>query len=966
MYGVSSGFRALHVATLCAFAIGQPVFDLLARHGEFLVAHSVGLAELWILAITLGLGLPLGVAGVGWLAGRISAPLGTGVHLALVGGCAAAIALPLVGRAARLPDTAVAAAAVLAGLATAAFYGRSLSARRFVTALSPALLLFPALFLLSAPAAGLRATAAAGPAVRIGNDVPVVLVVFDALPLSSLIDPDLEIAADRLPHFAALARESLWFRNATTVSTHTNLAVPAILTGRYPRPRVLPLASEHPRNLFSLLDGSHRFNVVEPITSLCPATRCGRPETGPGSGTDRWLGIARDLRVLYLHVLLPQGWRRTLPPIEEAWKDFDASERRHGELRDRSGDVRYVFDAFLDAIDGGPAPSLHFLHVNLPHTPYLYLPSGHEYRPSRDHPNRRSDAGEGIDLEWAETQALQRHLLQVGYADTLLGRLVERLRSTGIYDRCVLVVTSDHGVSLAPGVESRKLTGDPATENPGDLLPVPLFVKLPAQTRGEIDERNAELVDILPTLEEVLELSPGDPRGGPGGRSLLSPAGDRPSKRVVYEGQTRRFGPEVATRVDTARTIARIFGRGRGTPSLFDVGPQASLRGRRVADLPQAPGRRRVELVDAAAFGAVDPDGRFVPVHVIGSLSREGAESGATDLAVSVNGVVRATTRSFEEHGAQRFTALVPVDSFAPGSNRVEVFEISDAESGAIVLRTTQASQPIRWAAVESIDGQVAALVSSDGGLVPVVPGAVRGWVTESRGNFAGRLVDIRRRSVAGTVLVFGNDALVHSHELGSVDLAEREHFRFVNPQPRQFSGVDGLRFFGIADDAAAELERVGVGSPGGVAGLPRVTLTLDASGARESLRASTGEAIPIADSPVPGRFTIIASGSGQVSIEGWIAGAERAPAALLLFSDGHFAGTIPANRPADPPSADTDPARPLAGFRASMPSRRLGDRGPHRLRLFAVAENRRVAELRSAGDAPELAVGPPEPPDVH
>ena len=50
----------------------------------------------------------------------------------------------------------------------------------------------------------------------------------------------------------------------------------------------------------------------------------------------------------------------------------------------------------------------------------------------------------------------QRQLLQLGFADRLLGRLIARLKREGIYDDTLIVVTADHGFAWKVGVETRR------------------------------------------------------------------------------------------------------------------------------------------------------------------------------------------------------------------------------------------------------------------------------------------------------------------------------------------------------------------------------------------------------------------------------------------------------------------------------------------------------------------------------
>ena len=60
------------------------------------------------------------------------------------------------------------------------------------------------------------------------------------------------------------------------------------------------------------------------------------------------------------------------------------------------------------------------------------------------------------------------------------------------------------------------------------------------------------------------------------------------------------------------------------------------------------------------------------------------------ELAVAVNGVVRAVTSSeHPERGSARFSAMLPEGSFRPGRNTVEVFVAKRAEAGLILQRGT-------------------------------------------------------------------------------------------------------------------------------------------------------------------------------------------------------------------------------------------------------------------------------------
>ena len=112
------------------------------------------------------------------------------------------------------------------------------------------------------------------------------------MPLISLLDADGRIDPALYPHFAALASESTWFRNASAVAEYTSFALPAILTGTYPELGRLPVAADYPENLFTLLGDRYRLHVHEPLTELCPETLC-PPRRAPPAA--RLAGILSDL-----------------------------------------------------------------------------------------------------------------------------------------------------------------------------------------------------------------------------------------------------------------------------------------------------------------------------------------------------------------------------------------------------------------------------------------------------------------------------------------------------------------------------------------------------------------------------------------------------------------------------------------------------------------------------------------------
>ncbi len=385
-------------------------------------------------------------------------------------------------------------ASALIGTILAVVAARSRTVRQFFTALAPAALVVPALFLLEP---GIRQTLLpsppAGAVQAMEQTPPIVFVVFDELPLNSLLDGSGEIDAGRYPNFAALAREAYWFRNATTVASNTSHAVPAILSGRYPTAvDDAPTLQYYPVNLFTTL-ARHYDMFASMGFPLCPPRSCRSDSTQPG---DTLESLLSDLGLVWLHIILPETLTEGLPPVTEDWAEF--GEHRETDPAAGRGNRRDLFARFVSSIDDRPA-RLYFMHAMLPHRPFVYVPSGRRY-PDPDNAASYRRAFEGTSPGFADT-AHQRHLAQVGFVDHLIGDLVSRLRQRQMYDKALVIITSDHGASYRDGRSRRQ---PQMQRNIADILRVPLFIKLPGQRRGEVVDRIAETVDILPTILDVV------------------------------------------------------------------------------------------------------------------------------------------------------------------------------------------------------------------------------------------------------------------------------------------------------------------------------------------------------------------------------------------------------------------------------------------------------------------------------
>ena len=594
------------------------------------------------------------------VAGLIDPRLRRVLHLSFVALLAGVIVLQALKRTGA-SSAVVIPASLLVGAGLAFLYTRAQAVRSFLSVLAPAPIVFCALFLFFSPITPLLSRDDAQALARVESATPVVVVVFDEFALTSLLRPNGRIDAVRYPNFARLASGSYWFRNAGTVHELTEFAVPALLTGERPSRATLPIVSDHPRNLFTLLGGTHAIDAEEPITNLCPREVC---PADPPPLPERMRTLLSDMRVVTPHELLPADLREHLPSVTASWQGFAPSgapgagdlvaARNFGREATEAIDARTAsFERFLRRIRPERRPTLDFLHVLLPHAPLQYLPSGRSYG--------SADLSRWLFLErWADDRpvverAYQRYLLQVQHVDRMIGRLVARLRATGLYDRALVVLTADHGVSFQPG-ESRR---EPTQATAADIAPVPLLIKAPGQRRGEVVPTHVSSLDLLPTMADLLDLRlPWKVDG----RSAFAPGADR-RWEVIYTRHGRKLSYAWSW-LEQQRAAAQLrqsglFGWGAQRPGLYGVGPHPELVGRRPpGEVRRGNARARVTGRTPHVTGWIDGDPR------------------PRDLAIALDGTIRAVTTTYDTDGRATFDAMVPEPALRGDAARLEVLEV--------------------------------------------------------------------------------------------------------------------------------------------------------------------------------------------------------------------------------------------------------------------------------------------------
>ncbi|HET7109058.1 MAG TPA: sulfatase-like hydrolase/transferase [Candidatus Acidoferrum sp.] len=255
------------------------------------------------------------------------------------------------------------------------------------------------------------------------------------------------------PHLDALATQGVVFEHAYSQAPITPVSHATILTGTYPQfhgirnfgdrlPPTVPFLSEILHS-----QGYHTGAFVGSIIL--------DPKNGFASGFERGFDVYNA------------GFHR-----QKTGERREASMQRRGEVT-----LGYTLE-WLAQQKGGPF--FLWFHLWDAHDPY------NPPEPFRSRfPNKPYNAG-------------------IAYVDSIVGKLLDYLRSQGLYDNSLIAVAADHGEALG---DHGELTHSIFLYD--STIHVPLLLKLPAnRLAGQRVSATASLVDLAPTLIDSLGQTP--------------------------------------------------------------------------------------------------------------------------------------------------------------------------------------------------------------------------------------------------------------------------------------------------------------------------------------------------------------------------------------------------------------------------------------------------------------------------
>jgi arylsulfatase A-like enzyme len=219
--------------------------------------------------------------------------------------------------------------------------------------------------------------------------------------------------------------------------------------------------------------------------------------------------------------------------------------------------------------------------------------------------------------------------------DRWFGALVDGLRERGLYDRTLLVLTSDHGEQL--GEEGRPGPfGDGFYNVHGhtlfeELVRIPLVIRLPGSSGGRRVAPVTASIDVMPTILDLVGVAAPPEMQGRSLRPLWESPADWTPKAALSESLSEgeemkglrddRFKHVIHIDADTVAAKGRSFVPPEPPASLFDLLRDPG-EGRNLLDEPAEEGarpraaamgeelRQRLTAVGRAEEGSLSPEAR--------------------------------------------------------------------------------------------------------------------------------------------------------------------------------------------------------------------------------------------------------------------------------------------------------------------------------------------------------------------
>lgn len=323
----------------------------------------------------------------------------------------------------------------------------------------------------------------------------VLVVILDEVSWLDLA-PDLRVVDQQFLAISELQKVATTYTEAYSTYPFTDIALPSIWNA------VTDVSSLNKAEIDEMKFRTGIFGQLAERYALSPISFL--PEVKGQhaksvSANNSFATFVKDAWALFGRKLLPEYLARQFPDVNTRWVDFFA-------VGDSGSDET---ESYLSRTREESKPSFREIHLFEAHHPWTLDNVG------------RLMSGKRVPLDeevyvpfWcrfgfitcteAHTELSYRlHLNGIRQADKILGSVFETLREEKRFDDTLIILTSDHGISIDVGIDGRR---PPSVAQKTRLASVPLIVKYPGQESAVFSGGLRSIAQIMPTIAKAVGL----------------------------------------------------------------------------------------------------------------------------------------------------------------------------------------------------------------------------------------------------------------------------------------------------------------------------------------------------------------------------------------------------------------------------------------------------------------------------
>lgn len=310
----------------------------------------------------------------------------------------------------------------------------------------------------------------------------VILIVIDTLRADAISSINSNTMST--PNIDALADDGILFNNALSTSPWTTPSVASILTGLSPLAhRTMTVKSKLPDECFTITEYFDQQNYQ--TAGFAQNAMLINKNFEQGFDIFKHQKFSK---VLFLHQKLLWKFRKNKDEIftRPKWITDQAIEWLDDNIKQHT----FLYIHYLD-----------------PHHPYRpidrYLPKGNVPKKIGESFSsfRSVRSGHLVLTQPEKIWVNSLYKAELANVDDNIGTIINHLKNKGIYDKALIVLTSDHGEEFW---EHDNIEHGHTLYN--ELLHVPLIIKMPSQTSKRIIDSKVTINSIVPTVLDICNI----------------------------------------------------------------------------------------------------------------------------------------------------------------------------------------------------------------------------------------------------------------------------------------------------------------------------------------------------------------------------------------------------------------------------------------------------------------------------